>query len=95
MSLSSLERWYAAHCNGEWEHGYGIKIETLDNPGWRIQIDLRDTKKQGSTIERVGIDRNDNDWIQCWIEKGQFQIACGPLNLSESIEIFLRWFDLV
>jgi len=77
MSLPSLERWYAAHCNGEWEHGYGIKIETLDNPGWRIQIDLRDTKKQGSTIERVGIDRNDNDWIQCWIEKGQFQIAWG------------------
>jgi hypothetical protein len=30
---SLLEAWYASRCDGEWEHGYGISIETLDNPG--------------------------------------------------------------
>jgi hypothetical protein len=32
--LNELQVWYGAQCNGSWEHTYGIKIETLDNPGW-------------------------------------------------------------
>jgi len=93
MSLSKLERWYAAQCNGDWEHGYGVRIDTLDNPGWKVEIDLRGTKKQYSLSARVRIDRSDNDWIQYWVEKQQFQIACGPMNLSEVIETFVHWFD--
>jgi hypothetical protein len=93
MSLSKLERWYAAQCNGEWEHGSGVRIETLDNPGWRVRIPLRDTKKEGSGFERRKIDRTDIDWIQYWVEKQEFHIACGPTNLSEAIEIFVRWFE--
>lgn len=26
-----LQMWYVAQCDDEWEHAYGIKIETLDN----------------------------------------------------------------
>ncbi|WP_327048834.1 immunity 53 family protein [Microbispora sp. NBC_01189] len=22
-----LQRWYAAQCDGEWEHAYGVKID--------------------------------------------------------------------
>ena len=29
-----LQKWYKSQCNGDWEHSFGIKIETLDNPGW-------------------------------------------------------------
>ena len=93
MSVSMFESWYANQCNGEWEHSYGIRIDTLDNPGWRIKIDLRDTGRQGSVLERQKINRAANDWISYWIEGQQFHIACGPLNLSEAAEIFVRWFD--
>jgi hypothetical protein len=93
MSLSQLERWYERQCNCEWEHGAGVRIETLDNPGWRVRIALRDTKKEGSALERAKIDRTDIDWIQYWVEKQEFHIACGPTNLSEAIEIFVRWFE--
>ena len=93
MTLSKLERWYLNQCNGDWEHAYGVRIDTLDNPGWTVRINLQDTKKQASSQERIAINRSDNDWIQYWVEKQEFQIACGPMNLSESIEIFIRWFD--
>ncbi|MBL0319091.1 MAG: hypothetical protein IPP74_07360 [Alphaproteobacteria bacterium] len=43
QSLNWLMSWYASHCNGDWEHENQIKISTLDNPGWRLQIDLVDT----------------------------------------------------
>ena len=38
-----LSKWYSSMCVDEWEHFYGIKIETLDNPGWIVTIDLLET----------------------------------------------------
>jgi hypothetical protein len=93
VTLSKLEQWYLNQCNGDWEHAYGVRIDTLDNPGWTVCISLQDTKKQASSQARIAINRSDNDWIQYWVEKQEFQIACGPMNLSESIEIFIHWFD--
>lgn len=25
-----LQSWYLSNCDGEWEHGYGVAIDTLD-----------------------------------------------------------------
>lgn len=93
MSLSALEQWYTTQCNGEWEHAYGIEINTLDNPGWHVKIDLRDTKRQDSSLDRVRINRTEINWIEYWAEKNRFEFACGPLNLTESLEIFVSWFN--
>ncbi len=93
MTLSKLQQWYVTRCNGVWEHSYGVRIDTLDNPGWSVKIDLRDTRKQNCVLERQKIDRTENDWLQYWTEKQQFRIACGPLNLSEAIEMFFGWFE--
>ncbi|MFJ5673999.1 Imm53 family immunity protein [Streptomyces sp. NPDC093097] len=37
--LSSLTAWYTCQCDGDWEHEYGIRIETLGNPGWSVEIE--------------------------------------------------------
>ena len=31
--------WYLSQCNGDWEHAYGVKIDTLDNPGWTLEVE--------------------------------------------------------
>jgi hypothetical protein len=33
-----IQQWYVSQCDGDWEHECGIKITTLDNPGWDIKI---------------------------------------------------------
>jgi hypothetical protein len=33
-NLSRLSTWYQSQCDERWEHSFGLKIETLDNPGW-------------------------------------------------------------
>ena len=91
--LTLLEKWYSSQCNGEWEHTYGVEIDTLDNPGWVVKIDLRGTKADGRALERAKIERTENDWIQYWVENRQFHAACGPLNLSEAIQTFIEWFQ--
>lgn len=90
---SLLESWYVKHCNGEWEHSWGITIETLGNPGWRVKIGLQETKAANRTLEWVNIRRTEDDWISYRVEKGQFSAACGPLNLSKTIRIFVEWFE--
>jgi hypothetical protein len=30
--------WYTKQCNGDWEHSYGIRIDTIDNPGWSLTL---------------------------------------------------------
>jgi hypothetical protein len=94
-SLNRLTKWYASQCNGDWEHRYGVKIETLDNPGWLVEIDLLGTKGENKSVDRTKLEKTENDWIQYWVENRKFHAACGPGNLSEVIDIFCDWFDVL
>jgi hypothetical protein len=81
-NISELERWYFEQGNGEWEHGYGVSIGTLDNPGWVMKIDLNGTKAENRTLDRVELHQSEDDWPDYRVVANQFVIHCGPQNLS-------------
>ena len=91
--LAWLQSWYALQCDGGWEHTYGVKIDTLDNPGWTLQIELHHTSLQSRSLERVTVQRDEHDWLHAWTQDETFHAACGPLNLSEAIYTFRRWAE--
>ncbi|MBY0204438.1 Imm53 family immunity protein [Paenibacillus cucumis (ex Kampfer et al. 2016)] len=37
-TLAWIQHRYDQNCDGEWEHVYGVKIQTIDNPGWYAGI---------------------------------------------------------
>ena len=41
--LSWLQTWYASMCDDEWEFHEGIKILSVSNPGWSVEINLEGT----------------------------------------------------
>ena len=43
-TINWISTWFASQCDGDWEHENQIRIETLDNPGWDIVIDLSGTE---------------------------------------------------
>ena len=91
--LQQLQDWYSSQCNGDWEHTYGVKIETLDNPGWSIEIDLRETdlaERSFAPLSR-GDTEDDSDWIRCKVEHEKFMGAGGSNNLAELLRAFLTW----
>lgn len=92
-TLERLQTWYESHCDGDWEHGEGVHIETLDNPGWRIRIPLRDTELESRPFQKISRLEHERDWIQCWIEDGKFQGAGGPQMLEEILQTFLLWAE--
>src|SRR5271155_1085101 len=100
-SIEWLQRWYLGQCNDQWEHAYGISIETLDNPGWLVKIDLVGTPMQGLPLHEVGGARTINhsgangphDWLNCKVEDDQFLGAGGPLSLFSIGEVFKAWVE--
>lgn len=91
-NISDLEQWYLAQCNGDWEHQYGVKIDTLDNPGWILRVDLNGTPAELRQLDGKKIERSEHDWILYRVEDKQFVAFAGPKNLNEAIDTFLRWF---
>lgn len=90
-SLNELQKWYLVQCNGDWEHQFGIVIETLDNPGWSVKIDLTDTSIERKPFTEIALERAEHDWIFCTVESKQFKGSCGPKNLIEMLTLFLGW----
>ena len=93
-TLQRLQAWYLSECNEDWEHQYGVTIDTLDNPGWPMTIDLIETSMEGRVTPGSRIDRTESDWVQFESDGKKFQAAGGALNLEEMIESFLAWVSL-
>lgn len=56
-----LLNWYHSHCDGDWEHCWGIKMSTIDNPGWSSKFYLNETELEDQSFKIVDIDRSEND----------------------------------
>lgn len=85
-------RWYEAQCDGDWEHGFGASIDTLDNPGWLLKVDLAGTDCDGRILDRISHNcEHELDWWTCWTEDNVFRGAGGPLQLRSLLEAFRDW----
>jgi hypothetical protein len=92
-NLKWLERWFESHCDDDWEHSNGVKIESIDTPGWRLTIPVRETELENIAFDEIIIDRDDQDWVRCWIKDGYFEGAGGLSNLEEMIQMFQEWVE--
>ena len=91
--INWLENWYESNCNGDWEHTFGITIDTLDNPGWCLKINITETLYENVTFEDVTVERAENDWIFCRKKDGSIDCSGGPKNLEEMLGIVKKWMD--
>jgi hypothetical protein len=92
-AIQKVQEWYRTQCDGDWEHSFGVKISTLDNPGWTLTIDLTDTPLEKKKYAGYQYELSERDWIDCRVEEKQFRAAGGPMKLEELMEVFLRWKD--
>lgn len=90
-ALGLLQQWYLSQCDGDWEHSWGVKISTLDNPGWSVDINLDETELESRVFNAINKERGEDDWIVCRVKEKVFEGRGGPLNLEEIINVFLRW----
>jgi hypothetical protein len=89
--LKALQEWYALMADGDWEHEFGVSIETIDNPGWVVSVDLEGTPLDGSVCD-VDTQSGDGEWLRATCDGKKFEVACGPRSLDRAIGTFI-WFS--
>ncbi|MGW5284370.1 immunity 53 family protein [Streptomyces collinus] len=89
--LEWLQSWYSSQCDGDWEHEWGVKVETTDNPGWFVKINLEETALADREHPRHQVTRGEHDWVMAWTSEQTFHVACGPGNLAEALSLFRIW----
>jgi hypothetical protein len=98
-TLERLQSWYARQCNGAWEHASGVLIESCDNPGWWVKINLLGTPLQSRAFTEVaeGVDGQrfalGPRWLSCRIEGGTWHGAGDETKLERILEAFLAWAE--
>ena len=89
--LRQLQAWYSAQADGLWEHSYGVQIESLDNPGWKVTIDLAESPLSNKHFAPMEQAQSERAWTHCKVESGQFVGVGGPEMLEQIIGVFTEW----
>lgn len=84
LELGWLADWFAAQCNEDWEHEFGVVIQTLDNPGWTIRIGIEESAAEGRLLDFV--DDADSQWVHLKSDGLILQGACH----SDAVGAMLR-----
>jgi hypothetical protein len=96
-TLERLQAWYSRQCDGVWEHSSGVSIQSCDNPGWWVKIDLAGTSLEHRAFAAIadGIDDQrvalGSRWLDCRIEGNTWHGAGDETKLELILEKFLAW----
>lgn len=95
-TLEQLQNWFNMHCDNDWEHDERVRIRNLDNPGWRVELDVSSTLLENAAFAPVkhgDPEQREGDWIDCEVKDAVF-IGMGSWNMLERLLlIFLRWAE--
>ena len=89
--LEELQTWYLSQCGENWEDVNGVEINTLDNPGWSVTIDLNGTNLATRPFTEIKDLDDDQDWMRCWVDREKFEGVGDPRKLEKILSVFLDW----
>ncbi|MEY8001421.1 Imm53 family immunity protein [Clostridium sp. Mt-5] len=87
--IEVLQEWYKNIC--ESSICTGIQIETVNNCGWCVYIDLFDTAYETESFDTVYIQKSGSDWFKCIKENSLFKGYGGVQNLEDILNAFYCW----
>lgn len=86
--LTWLQAWYVARCDGEWEFREGIKLLSVSNPGWIVEINVSDTPLEEACIPLTKFDKSADDWYSYLLKDALFVGSGDPAKLEVILQVF-------
>lgn len=83
--LSWLMNWYAAQCDGDWEHDSGVRIVTLDAGGWQLEADSSTKCYFTGSASTSTMRASETDWMVIDAHRDKFRARGGERNLAAMI----------
>lgn len=91
--INWIKQWTLGNTHQKIKGESNFLIRTLDNPGWKVFINMEGTALEGKTLAFNNIERSEDDWIFCFVNENIFKAFCGPENLIEALLVFINWFN--
>jgi Immunity protein 53 len=98
-TLHRLAQWYTRQCDEEWEHHQGISIESCDNPGWWVKVNLKGTSLEtvpfelvANNVDAAGFQQGPR-WLSCHVADGVWNGGGDETTLEQILELFLSWAE--
>jgi hypothetical protein len=93
-AITRLQMWYLGQCDGSWEHQFGVRIETLDNPGWSVTIDLDGTEYANARFPEFGSKTQIMIGFHAGKSNLDFMAPAIPRSSLRSLSTFSRLYRL-
>ena len=93
--LEWIQSWFKDNCDGDWEHGHGIQITSLDNPGWDVEIDISKTSIANINVKWILNERSPQDWYGVKIENQRFNAAGDSSKLTFLLGLFKEMIEKI
>ncbi|HGG63119.1 MAG TPA: rhodanese-related sulfurtransferase [Rhodobacteraceae bacterium] len=95
VAFEKLQSWYSSNCDGDWEHQFGVQIETLDNPGWCVTVDLDGTLQENQPFMECKEGRlSESEWIHIRKVGSKIKGSCGPNMLGNMVFEISKWLEV-
>ena len=92
--LAFITEWYQRHCDGDWEHDFGVSVDTIDNPGWSVNVDLVGTELENMVVDWIKDGAEDDEVWLFWRSTGvKFEAACGAGDLDRALKAFRHFAE--
>lgn len=93
--LLHLERWYSSQCDDQWEHAHGLNIYTTHDPGWILEVSIKDTELDGCHLDPIEdySSESDGKWYYRRLNGSKYEAAGDPFQLSRMVRDFLDWAE--
>lgn len=93
--LDWIQNWFKNNCDGEWERGEGIQINTLGKPGWEVEIDISNTSLANIQIDWILNENSVQDWYGVKIENQKFTAAGDSGKLRFLLSLFKETIEKI
>jgi len=87
-ALTWLQQWYRSQCDGEWEFRQGVKLLSVSNPGWCVEIDVSNTVLENVLMAYRHQESTPDDWYGFKLQDGLFVGLGDPSKLEFLINAF-------
>jgi hypothetical protein len=78
-------------------HDHGVRIESCDNPGWWVKINLEKTELETRAFTEMAVNVDPDGhpkadrWLCCHVDQGVWHGAGDKTMLPDILKTFLTW----
>ncbi len=88
-----LMYWFWSQCNGDWEHEYGIVLDTTSEGKWKLDISISNSILDGVEFISNDFIANAGNEVECKFDNQSLVVYADTQNIIRVLQSFRAWAE--